>query len=285
VSQGVNALRSPIARSIVVTHYQRLLDYIVPDFVHVLSAGRIVRSGGQGTGARAGSQGLRLDRNRSRGRAEIVMPQVAERTDSLSWAFDAFRNDASLAPPVSGPRAKPRLAGSSRRVFPRPGSKSGSTRTSRRLRKRNSVARRRSTLRGRRLKPFLFASEVPHRVVLVNGRWSKELSSLDALPAGVTVRSMRDALATPSAQPRTAPDWLLTASAGMPLSISTRALSKTAWSSTSRRRPHRRAIHIVCSTTGLAPVSRRGFRFAPARSRRLHRRSYGSLPGAAFTNS
>jgi Fe-S cluster assembly ATP-binding protein len=47
VSRGVNALRSPERAMIVVTHYQRLLEYIVPDFVHVLSAGRIVRSGGK----------------------------------------------------------------------------------------------------------------------------------------------------------------------------------------------------------------------------------------------
>jgi Fe-S cluster assembly ATP-binding protein len=47
VSQGVNAMRSPDRAVIVVTHYQRLLDYIVPDFVHVLSNGRIVKSGGK----------------------------------------------------------------------------------------------------------------------------------------------------------------------------------------------------------------------------------------------
>ena len=47
VSQGVNALRSPERAIIVVTHYQRLLNYIVPDFVHVLSGGRIVKSGGK----------------------------------------------------------------------------------------------------------------------------------------------------------------------------------------------------------------------------------------------
>ncbi len=47
VSRGVNALRSPDRASVVVTHYQRLLNYIVPDFVHVLSDGRIVRSGGK----------------------------------------------------------------------------------------------------------------------------------------------------------------------------------------------------------------------------------------------
>ena len=46
VAKGVNTLRSPERAMIVVTHYQRLLDYIVPDFVHVLVNGRIVRSGG-----------------------------------------------------------------------------------------------------------------------------------------------------------------------------------------------------------------------------------------------
>jgi len=45
VASGVNALRSPDRAIILVTHYQRLLDYVQPDFVHVLSAGRIVRSG------------------------------------------------------------------------------------------------------------------------------------------------------------------------------------------------------------------------------------------------
>ena len=45
VANGVNALRSSERGMIVVTHYQRLLNYIVPDFVHVLSAGRIVKSG------------------------------------------------------------------------------------------------------------------------------------------------------------------------------------------------------------------------------------------------
>jgi len=47
VSNGVNAMRAPDRAFIVVTHYQRLLDYIVPDYVHVLSAGRIVKSGGK----------------------------------------------------------------------------------------------------------------------------------------------------------------------------------------------------------------------------------------------
>ena len=47
VANGVNAMRDPSRAIVVVTHYQRLLDYIVPDFVHVLLNGRIVKSGGK----------------------------------------------------------------------------------------------------------------------------------------------------------------------------------------------------------------------------------------------
>ena len=45
VSEGVNSLRTPTRSFIVVTHYQRLLNHIVPDFVHVLAGGKIIRSG------------------------------------------------------------------------------------------------------------------------------------------------------------------------------------------------------------------------------------------------
>ena len=47
VAEGVNALRTPEKAAIVITHYQRLLEYIVPDVVHVLKDGRIVRTGGR----------------------------------------------------------------------------------------------------------------------------------------------------------------------------------------------------------------------------------------------
>jgi Fe-S cluster assembly ATP-binding protein len=47
VADGVNALRSPDRAMLVITHYQRLLDYIVPDVVHVLSGGRIIKTGGK----------------------------------------------------------------------------------------------------------------------------------------------------------------------------------------------------------------------------------------------
>jgi Fe-S cluster assembly ATP-binding protein len=47
VADGVNALRSPKRSFLIITHYQRLLDYIVPDIVHVMAGGRIVRTGGK----------------------------------------------------------------------------------------------------------------------------------------------------------------------------------------------------------------------------------------------
>jgi Fe-S cluster assembly ATP-binding protein len=47
VANGVNKLRRPDNAFVVITHYQRLLDYIVPDFVHVLYHGKIVKSGGK----------------------------------------------------------------------------------------------------------------------------------------------------------------------------------------------------------------------------------------------
>jgi Fe-S cluster assembly ATP-binding protein len=46
VAEGVNALRAPSRAMLVITHYQRLLDHIIPDRVHVLTKGRIVKSGG-----------------------------------------------------------------------------------------------------------------------------------------------------------------------------------------------------------------------------------------------
>jgi len=57
VANGVNAMRSPDRSFIVVTHYQRLLDYIVPDFVHVLANGRIVKTGGKELALELGQKG------------------------------------------------------------------------------------------------------------------------------------------------------------------------------------------------------------------------------------
>jgi Fe-S cluster assembly ATP-binding protein len=59
VADGVNRLRSPDRSMIVITHYQRLLNYIVPDVVHVLSRGRIVRTGGKELALELEAQGYR----------------------------------------------------------------------------------------------------------------------------------------------------------------------------------------------------------------------------------
>ncbi len=57
VAEGVNALRSPERSMLIITHYQRLLDYIVPDVVHVLSNGRIIKSGGPDLAHRLEAEG------------------------------------------------------------------------------------------------------------------------------------------------------------------------------------------------------------------------------------
>lgn len=61
VAHGVNALRSPERSFLVITHYQRLLDYIKPDFVHVLVDGKIVRSGGPELALELEEKGYELD--------------------------------------------------------------------------------------------------------------------------------------------------------------------------------------------------------------------------------
>ena len=66
VADGVNALRSPARSFLVITHYQRLLDYIVPDFVHVLDEGRIVASGDKDLALKLEQQGYAWLKERRR---------------------------------------------------------------------------------------------------------------------------------------------------------------------------------------------------------------------------
>ena len=69
VANGVNSLRSPDRAIIVITHYQRLLNYIVPDFVHVLMDGRIVRSGGKDLALELEEKGYARDEEHARATA------------------------------------------------------------------------------------------------------------------------------------------------------------------------------------------------------------------------
>jgi len=71
VANGVNAMRSPERAMILVTHYQRLLNYIVPDFVHVLVDGRIVRSGGPELAVELEEKGYSRLEGASRGAATV----------------------------------------------------------------------------------------------------------------------------------------------------------------------------------------------------------------------
>lgn len=64
VAKGVNALRTKNNAYIVITHYQRLLDHIVPDYVHILYKGKIVKSGGKELALEFGSQRVRRDQKR-----------------------------------------------------------------------------------------------------------------------------------------------------------------------------------------------------------------------------
>ena len=72
VAKGVNAMRTPQRAMIVVTHYQRLLNYIVPDFVHVLVGGRIVRSGGPELALELEKQGYSAVENDARRAATLA---------------------------------------------------------------------------------------------------------------------------------------------------------------------------------------------------------------------
>ncbi|GBD07100.1 putative ATP-dependent transporter SufC [bacterium HR21] len=76
VASGVNRMRSPERAFVVITHYQRLLNYIIPDFVHVLYDGRIVRSGGKELALELEERGYDWLRPDSE---EVILPTVDER--------------------------------------------------------------------------------------------------------------------------------------------------------------------------------------------------------------
>ena len=143
VASGVNALRSPDRAMLVITHYQRLLDYIVPDLVHVLADGRIVQSRRQGARARARGEGLRLARE---GAAAPRRSRAVSRSRSPPRPRGS-RRAVRRGSPARGDgrwpalrRARPR-ARSRRWASRRTRARSGSTRTSRRSRRSPGAAR------------------------------------------------------------------------------------------------------------------------------------------------
>ncbi|HEX5068939.1 MAG TPA: Fe-S cluster assembly protein SufD [Vicinamibacterales bacterium] len=138
------------------------------------------------------------------------------------------------------------------------------------------------------VEPFLFAEHLPHRVVLVNGRWSTALSSLAALPSGVTVRGMRDAVETVA--PKTAPDWLVKASAGMPfVDLNTAFAEDGIVIEIAARAIVAEPIHVVCLNTKAASpvmVTPRVQIRAGEQAQAFVVESYASVSGeATFTNA
>ena len=120
------------------------------------------------------------------------MAQVAERVDTLSPVFDAFRRDPAFG---AGGMSTIRSAAFERFItqgFPTTRQEEWSHTNVSPIAQiafdRAPVAEPSAA----DVEPFLFAADIPHRIVLVNGRWSKALSSLASLPAGVTVKSLRD---------------------------------------------------------------------------------------------
>ena len=216
------------------------------------------------------------------------MAQVAERVDTLSPAFDAFRRDAAFD---AGGLGSVRSAAFDRFV------NQGFPTTRHEEWRHTSVApiakiafgrAGDATLSRAEAEPFLFAEEIPHRIVLVNGRWSKTLSSIDSLPAGVTIRSLRDTVTNPSTTPRTAPDWLASSASGMPfVDLNTAFVEDGVVIDIAAKTVVEAPIHVVCLCTRAATpvlVAPRIQLRAGEQAQAFIVESYGSVDGeAVFT--
>ena len=123
MSEGVNALRSPDRSFLIITHYQRLLNYIVPDTVHVMSGGRIVKTGGKALALELEATGYADYRNRgcltwltsplAKTPAETALVQAFE---SAKTALPGEAERRVLRPSSNSPSAAFRTAGSKSQV-------------------------------------------------------------------------------------------------------------------------------------------------------------------------
>ena len=215
---GVNAMRAPDRAFIVVTHYQRLLNYIVPDFVHVLSDGLLVRSGGRELALELEEKGYGwLETAPSESVSDVFCRRTSRRRASRARPLHA-RAAARARRPGCASCASAARRGSPRWAFRRCVRKSGASPTSRRSPRRRSgwPKRRRPT---RRSSPR--ASRIPQtaaRIVILNGHFAPELSSLDGAPRAASSpaasrgaiarqapRSARTSVAAPAERMRRSP--------------------------------------------------------------------------------
>ena len=192
VAGGVNQLRAPERAMIMVTHYQRLLDYIVPDFVHVLLDGQDRALGRQGAGAGAGGEGLRVA-GAGAGRSGARRAWRAAEADVYREALRALPREACRARRPGCASCARRPSRASRELGFPTHARGGVAvhRASRRSRAPPSPRPRRSRWRRAelaRLAELGFADALDGpRVVFVNGRFAPELSSLPE-PPGLSLR-------------------------------------------------------------------------------------------------
>jgi Fe-S cluster assembly protein SufD len=128
----------------------------------------------------------------------MTMAQLAERSDTLTTAFEAFRRETAFG---AGSLGATRTAAFSRFAatgFPTTRDEEWRFTNVQPIAKTEFARPSAAEVSLGAAEPFLLAAEMPHRVVLVNGRWSQALSSIDALPAGVSVRGLRDVLDSPA---------------------------------------------------------------------------------------
>ena len=122
----------------------------------------------------------------------MAQAQVAERSETLAPAFDAFRRDAAFGAGGLGPARSAAFDRFVRQGFPTTRQEEWRHTSVAPIAKIAFELAPVADVSAANVEPFLFGAEIPHRVVLVNGRWSKTLSSTASLPAGVTIRNLRD---------------------------------------------------------------------------------------------
>ena len=178
-------MRAPDRAIIVVTHYQRLLDYIVPDYVHVLSDGRIVKSGGKELALELEAEGLRLDRRDRRAAGGSTDRDDAGSGKDFSRWLAALETAAAGRPALAAGSARPRR-GAVRRARVPDGARRGLAVHQRRADRRDRVhaGRRRCSRRGRaELDGFAYTDGAGTASSIVNGRFVA-----DAVAAARTCR-------------------------------------------------------------------------------------------------
>ena len=122
------------------------------------------------------------------------MTQVAERRDVLTTVFDAFRREPAFGAGSLGATREAAFTRFSATGFPTTRHEEWRFTNVQPIAQTEFARPQTASVSAGAAEPFLLAAEMPHRVVLVNGRWSQELSSIESLPAGVTVRSLRQVL-------------------------------------------------------------------------------------------